>query len=138
MIKQAGTVIMGAKTFQTFTRYPKGLEFVIYSRTPETFVNPKPEVITAWATSEDPVVVLKKLAAEGKQEVAICGGASIYSLFLQAGLVDKLYLTVEPVLFGEGVKLFSGEINKKCQLVSQRKLNDNTLLLEYDFVKHAA
>jgi dihydrofolate reductase len=135
MIKEAGTVIMGAKTFQTFTRYPRGLEFVIYSRTPKAFINPKPEVITAWATKDDPAAVLQQLAKAGKKAVAICGGASIYSMFLEKALVDKLYLTVEPVIFGEGVKLFSGRINQKCQLVSQRKLNENTLLLEYDFQK---
>jgi dihydrofolate reductase len=131
-IKRARAVVMGRKSFETFTRYPKGLKYVLYTSHPETFVNPKPEVITAEATKDDPKMVLERLEAEGYSEVAICGGASIYTQFMKAGLIDKLYLTVEPVVFGQGVGLFSEAIEAKLRLVELKHLSDQTLLLEYD------
>lgn len=134
-IKRARAVIMGAKTFQTFTRYPKGLRYIIYTSRPEEFVNPKPEVIQATATKDDPASVLKALEQEGYSEVAICGGSTIYSMFMKAGLVDTLYLTVEPVIFGQGVGLFTEDIGAKLQLKQVTNLSAQTLLLTYDVTK---
>lgn len=135
MIKKADVIVMGSQTFHTFTRYPKGSRWVLYSRTPEKFINPKPEVITAEATSEEPTALLGRLRNEGVKSVAICGGASIYTMFMQAGLVDTLYLSVEPVVFGEGVKLFSGELNAQLELLAVKKLSEATILLEYQVKK---
>lgn len=135
MIKRAGVAVMGSKSFQTFTRYPKGLKYVIYTSQPENFVNPKPEVITTWATKDDPKQVLAQLAKENYSEVAICGGSSIYTLFAKSGLIDKMYLTVEPVVFGKGVGLFNQEWEQSLQLDSVKNLSTQTLLLEYTVVK---
>jgi dihydrofolate reductase len=131
MIKRAGTVVMGSRTFGTFTRYPKGLHFVVYTSRPDEFVNPKPEVITTQATQLDPQALISQLAAEGREEVAICGGSSVYSMFLKSGVVDTLYLSVEPVLFGQGVPLLSEQLNIDLQLKESRRLSEETLLLEY-------
>lgn len=130
-IKRIGTVVMGSKTFDTFHKYPKGLEFIIYSRTPDQFVNPKPHVITAHATDQDPQQLLEELAARGVTEVAICGGSSIYSLFMQAGVVDRLLLTVEPIVFGSGVSLFSARYEAKLTLQAIQNLSDQAFVLDY-------
>lgn len=135
MIKQAGTVVMGRQTFGTFTRYPKGLQFVIYTREPASFQNPKPEVIDAWATQQTPAELLADLAKKGCTDVAVCGGSSIYTMFMKSRLVTKLYLTVEPVLFGQGVSLFSDSLDQNLQLVEVKKLSDQTIVLEYDVLK---
>jgi dihydrofolate reductase len=135
MIKQAGVVVMGSTSFKTFTRYPRGLKFVIYTSKPEEFTNPKPEVITTWATQESPQAVLEQLKAEGHQEVAICGGASIYTMFMKAGLIDTLYLTVEATVFGQGIKLFNDEVTQSIELAGVEKLGDNTVLLKYTVKK---
>jgi dihydrofolate reductase len=134
-IKRARAVVMGLRTFRTFTKYPKGLKYVLFTNHPEGFENPKPEVIETWATNEDPRKVLKQLEKEGYQEVAITGGATIYTMFLKAGLVDKIYLTIEPTIFGSGVKLFSEEVDVKLKLANVTKLGEQTILLEYDVLK---
>ena len=54
---------------------------------------------------------------------------------MEAGVVDKLYLTVEPVLFGQGMNLFNKEIDTKLQLVSTQTLGENTILLEYNVIR---
>lgn len=51
---------------------------------------------------------IKKLIKEKKyRNVAILGGAQTYTYCLQNNLLDELYLTIEPVVFGEGINLFS-------------------------------
>jgi dihydrofolate reductase len=130
-IKRARVVVMGLRTFQTFTRYPKGLKFVLYTTKPEEFENPKPHLIETWATKEDPRKVLQQLESEGYEEVAICGGATIYTMFLKACLVDQLDLTIEPVLFGRGVPLLSEELNTQLELVETKKLSPRTILNTY-------
>ncbi len=64
-------------------------------------------------------------------EIAICGGSSIYSMFLEAGAVTDVYLTIEPLIFGRGVKLFEAPSKAELKLQSVNKLNDSTVLLHY-------
>lgn len=134
-IKESKAVVMGSNSFKTFTKYPKGLHFVVYTSKPEALQNPKPEVITFEATKEDPRALVARLEAQGFTQLAVTGGASIYTMFMEAGLIDTLFLTVEPVLFGEGVKLFSKTIETKLKLEEIHHLTDQTKVLEYTVIK---
>ena len=134
-IKRADAIIMGRKSFATISKYPKGSRWIIYTSDPNSFTNPSPKVITASGTNQDPVQVIKQLKSEGRQTVAVGGGASIYTQFLQAGVVNKLYLTVEPIIFGQGVKLFAEPIkNVKLQLEKVTQLSGQTLQLTYQVI----
>ena len=53
-------------------------------------------------------------------------------MFMEAGLVDKLYLTIEPVVFGAGMTLFNKKFEKALKLESMKKLGEATVLLEYN------
>jgi dihydrofolate reductase len=46
--------------------------------------------------------------AAGERDVRIAGGAEAIVEFLNAGLVDEFTLSVAPVVFGSGVRLFDG------------------------------
>jgi dihydrofolate reductase len=81
--------------------------------------------------SDTPADLIKRAAAQGYSELAVCGGASIYTMFLQAGVVDKLYLTIEPILFGQGLPLFDQQLEVKLELVELHRLSDQTTMLEY-------
>ena len=46
-------------------------------------------------------------AALGRYRTAVLlGGTETYTLFLKQNLIDEIYLTVEPVKFGSGLRLF--------------------------------
>ncbi len=135
-IKSADAIVMGRTTFETVQRYPNNSRWIIYTSSPETFDNPAPERIQLIATALPPAELVSQLEAEGVTHLTICGGSSIYTQFLQADLVDRLHLTVEPVVFGSGISLFSDAIAKPLQqawmLREQRLLNDDSILLTYD------
>lgn len=128
--KVIGTLIMGSKTFETIGRaLPGRLSMVMTSR-PKNYVEfNDPNLIF---TNQSPEEILTELSKQGIKQVALCGGASIYNLFLQKNLVDKMFITVEPHVFGEGIKLFDQKVTEKFKLLKQSKLNEKgTLLLEY-------
>ncbi|NCN87723.1 MAG: dihydrofolate reductase [Candidatus Pacebacteria bacterium] len=135
-IKKADAIVMGRKTFETFSRYPKDSHWVIYTSDKENLKKPQSKHITVETTDLAPRKLLEKLENDGKKEVMICGGSSIYTMFMQSGMVDKLYLTVEPVLFGRGIKLFSDNLGQvDLELIKVDHLSSQTIMLEYEVKK---
>jgi dihydrofolate reductase len=128
--KEIGTMIMGSRTFETIKKALPERRTVVMTSQPERYAEfNDPNLLF---TAESPEEILANLDKEGVKQVALCGGASIYNLFLQKNLVNKMFLTVEPYVFGEGVKLFNEKIEKRFSLLQQTKLNDSgTILLEY-------
>jgi dihydrofolate reductase len=124
--KKAGTIIMGSNTFDTIGKPLPGRKTILYAKEPEKYVYDNVET-----TSEDPKLLIKRLNLQGVKTVVICGGASIYNYFMSSGVVDELYLTIEPVIFGEGLRLFSSELNINLTLISVKKINQNTILVHY-------
>jgi dihydrofolate reductase len=121
--KRAGVVVMGSSTFKTFPKPLKDRLNIVYSR------HEKFEGVEV--TEDEPRALLAKLEARGFKEVAICGGTQIYTMFMKAGVVDKLYLTIEPIIFGQGLSLFGDEFSNELTLLNETKTEKGTLMLEY-------
>ena len=119
---------MGLNTFKTMGKPLPGRQNIVYAP-------PGTALEGVEITQDDPKTLLAKLEQKGFTEAAICGGATIYTLFMEAGVIDKLYLSIEPVLFGGGIHLFNKELDVKLQLQSTQKLSDQTVLLEYNVIK---
>jgi len=126
--RAAGVMVMGSATYKTFRmkRAPPGRRLIVYTHDPSSITGENVET-----TQDDPKVLVDRLANEGYAALAVCGGAMINSLFLNAGLVDELYLTVEPVLFGTGIPLLKETAAARLALLESTKLNPSTLLLHY-------
>jgi dihydrofolate reductase len=128
LTKRAGVVVMGSATYETFLKPLKDRRTIVYSRSKKHY--PGVEV-----TNEAPTDLIARLQNEGVKEIAICGGSQIYTLFMKSGLIESIYLTIEPIFFGSGISLFTEPINQKLSLVSCEKTEHNTLLLEYKVAK---
>ena len=127
--KRARVIVMGQNTWLTFGgRALKDRLNIVYSPTP------LPPVESMELTTKAPAELLAELESRGFTEVAICGGSQIYTMFMKSGLVTKLYLTVEPVIFGAGIRLFKEEMDVRLKLVSSSQTDGGTMLLEYDVV----
>ncbi|WP_434993971.1 GTP cyclohydrolase II [Arthrobacter sp. Ld5] len=61
------------------------------------------EVLRVRAADFAPERILAVLQARGLEKILIEGGGKTVSRFLEAGLLDRLYLTTAPVLVGDGV-----------------------------------
>jgi dihydrofolate reductase len=72
----------------------------------------------------------------GLRRIAVIGGARVYREMIDAGLLDELYLTVEPLLFGRGQVLIAPGADVRLRLLSSRRLNQTgSLLLRYGIEK---
>lgn len=128
MSKKAGVVVMGLNTFNTIKKPLKDRVNIVYSEE-------KIHCEGVETTSKKPKKLLEELYKRGFKEVAIAGGSQIYTLFMEAGLVDALYLTIEPLVFGSGISLFNKKIDKKLELKNIQKIGKQTLILEYIVIK---
>lgn len=128
LTKEAGVMVMGSTTFKTIGRALPGRKTIIYSSKPEAFADMEGDIEV---TSESPQKLVTRLEGEGYSSLAICGGAQIYSLFLGANVVDELYITIEPIIFGKGVPLFSSPLSVQLELLEQSMLGEQSVLLHY-------
>ena len=62
--------------------------------------------------------------AAGNKDIWIAGGADVVQQYLKAGLVDELQISIAPVLFGTGTRLFDHIGTKHIEL--QNTLNLQT------------
>lgn len=127
--------VMGAATYRTM-RDPmrraaeSGAVQRVMTRTPASFAS---DVIPDRLEFTDlpPPEILRLLEKRGCRRCALIGGSQAHSLFLTAGCINELWLTVEPRLFGRGTPLLSEVADVSLKLLSHEPLSPDTLLLKY-------
>jgi dihydrofolate reductase len=147
--KQAGVCIMGHTTFATINRPLPGRTVIVQTTNLDSLADSEKQYghLTLdgnwnWVPGETEVLftdletgqILEKLKQGQVKELAICGGRSVYAEWMKLGLVDTLYLTKEPRLFGTGIPLFKEKLDKQLKLISVKNLSAQTLLLEYEVI----
>jgi dihydrofolate reductase len=128
LTREAGVLVMGGITYRTIGRPLPHRRNIVYSHQ----LIDQEGVET---TQEQPAALIARLEVEGYTALAVCGGQSVYDMFLRAGVVTDMYITVEPLIFGTGISLCNDELNLHASLKEQRKLNDNTLMMHYEVIR---
>lgn len=123
-------VIMGENTFKTFPHPLKNRLNVVFTLEK----NSQPVEGVKWVSGE-PEKVVEELEKEGHHSAILGGGSNLNGLFLKHKLVDELYVTVEPKIFGDGLSLFSGDFDINLKLIDIEKINDNSIVLKYEVIK---
>lgn len=74
------------------------------------------------------------LHEQGYHKIGVLGGTQVYSYCLQHHLVDQFFITLEPLVFGEGLPLCDHSFHlQKLRLIKSKRLNaQGTLLLQYE------
>lgn len=131
--KKAGVIVMGETTYQTIGRPLPGRLNVVMSHAPDANKN-QPKILEF--TNTPPRELLQELAGRGFSTVILGGGATINGLFLKENLIDEVWLTIEPKIFGEGLSLFKGaDVNLDLELIENRQLDANVLQVRYRIKK---
>lgn len=81
-----------------------------------------------------PAALAKAVAGVHRLEKGlILGGTRVHDWFLQQGAIDRVHLTVEPLVFGSGLPVFSGQEDADAvalftargfRVVEERRLNE--------------
>jgi len=130
---EIGNVVMGRITFEEIGKPLPGRLNVALTKNRKTSSDPSLVFFNG-----SPKDVVEFLEGKGYREVAVIGGRTVFTQFLREKLVDEMFITIEPYLFGRGVPFFSefdGFFTLKLLEIS--KLNEKgTLFLKYS-VEHS-
>ena len=87
--------------------------------------------------NESPVHLAKRLENEGHEHMLVVGGAHVATSFLKDQLVDELWLTIEPRIFGVGGNFaIEDQLDINLQLISSETVNkEGTLITKYRVMK---
>lgn len=102
-----GTVLMGRKTYNVGLKegktspYP-AMRQVVFSRTLQSSPDPEVELVQG-----DVPELVKSLKASSDRPIWLCGGAEIASILMNSGLIDRVVVKLNPVVFGGGIPLVS-------------------------------
>ncbi len=134
LIQNYDAVVVGRVTYEHLAHpsvFPKPL--YVFTQHPEQFD------VTERTTYLNPqlVDVEAVLGDTAYQKVLIIGGARTYSYFLERQMLHEIFVTIEPMVFGQGKSAFSYEpfSIRSFTLVEMRKINDRgTVLLHYRYL----
>jgi dihydrofolate reductase len=132
MIQRVGNIIIGERTYKIME---KGGEFKDMGGIRAVAVSHDGFIQTTQGSSSvvrSPKEALELLEKEGFQEALVAGGGQLNGSFMEENLIDELYLDIEPIVLGKGIKLFNGkELEIKLELIETRKLSENAIQLHY-------
>jgi dihydrofolate reductase len=124
------TVLMGRKTFEParaagiFEPYAP-LETIVFSRS-----EPAAQHGSLRVTGEEPLRMVRELKARPGKDLWLCGGAQLAAALLPE--LDELVLKVNPVLAGDGIRLFeSGFAPRQLELRNRRSFESGVTWLTF-------
>ena len=135
MMKEVGNAIIGRKTFDVALRegdfpFEGCLNVVVTSK----------RIENKWGNDvvfvKSPQEALAMLADKGFASALVCGGGVLNADFMKENLIDEIYLDVEPIILGKGIKLFADvDFETKLELIGIKNLSENEVQLHYKVVK---
>lgn len=135
LIKENNLIVMGSKTYEaakSFIKHERNKLRIVLTRNPKKYLNQAKNGMLEF-TSENPPELIEKLEGRGYSRMLLVGGSETNTLFLGQNLINEIYLTIEPKLFGNGKNLVEDDdLDKQLKLVSVKRLNhQGTLQLKY-------
>jgi dihydrofolate reductase len=128
MGRAAKNTIMGRKTYDVCRKigqipFPDRLNIVVSKK---KLQDPR---VTHCKSPQEALQLIKK---KGYKTALVGGGGELNASFLQANLIDEIYLDIEPVLLGKGIKLFADcKTETKLKLLGMKKLSKDEVQLHY-------
>ena len=131
------TFLIGRKTFEMMgkmgspAKSTKQIKSYVFSRTLKASDHPGITI------SDDAVGVVTELRKEPGKDIALFGGGELFRSLLTEGLVDRIEMTLIPVLLGGGIPLLPPPAGRALLKLRGQKVYQKTgsISLEYDILK---
>ncbi len=132
-LRDYDTVLMGKNTYEWGYQYgikpgdpsPVYAHMMqyVFSQSMELYQNEQLQVIR-----DDPADFVRELKQQDGGAIYLCGGGRLAGSLAKHHLIDELILKVNPVIFGSGIPLFSGQ--NECFNLSllDTKIYDNGVI----------
>ncbi len=132
-VRTAGCLIVGRRTYHILTKQEefselKDVRLIVVSK--ENFSTLSPNHLVAHSPKEA-LEFLKDF-----KEVIVAGGGILNASFMSENLVDEIYIDIEPIILGNGIRLFSeNNFESKLKLLGIKKLSEDEVQLHYKVLK---
>ena len=134
LFRGVDTVLLGRHSYELVRRdpsaatWPRGARALVFSRTLNPADHPGVTVVAA-----DAAGVVAKLRAEASGgEIWLYGGGALFANLLAAGQVDRVEVTVIPILLGGGVPLLpAGVVRSPLALQHLERYPSGQVSLHY-------
>lgn len=133
-------VIMGRGTFKQDPVMPNARHlFIVMTKEPDKYKRNGKEGQLEF-TDESPSSLVNRFENEGYIKILVVGGPQIATAFLREQLIDELWLTIEPKIFGIGASFVVEEkLDIDLNLLSCENVNDKgTLITKYSVIKRSS
>ena len=129
ILDQAEVIVVGNTTY-TLARKPLSKRnCIVLTRSVTNNMKVNEKLLLCNPNVQPLKVIIRELKYKN---VCILGGTQTYSHCLTNNLIDELFITIEPIIFGDGLPLFSLPHKCKWKLKRVTTLNTNgTLLIQY-------
>jgi dihydrofolate reductase len=135
--KDSRLIIMGSNTWNDNIIKPSAERLIIVmTRNPGSYREREIPGQVEF-TSEGPNDIVKKYRSAGTELMTVVGGPGVATSFLKESLIDELWLTIEPRLFGKGISLLTeSDLDLRLKLIDLVRANeDGTLITKYSIVR---
>jgi dihydrofolate reductase len=136
-------LVMGSGTFEKVKnvdkaglKAEKGRLRIVLTSKPDAYKQfSVPGQLEFW--DKTPTALVKKLEQQGYKQMLLVSGGKVATSFFKNNLIDELWLTIEPKIFGVGEPLVQEEkFDISLQLITSEKLNtQGALFLKYKIIQ---
>ena len=130
-------IVMGSNTFNAEPLNPSSNhQLIIMTRNPDKYKNL--EILGQIEfTKESPVELTARFKSKSYEQMLVVGGPHVATSFLKEQLIDELWLTFEPKIFGTGGNFVTDEkLDINLRLIHCEKVNEQgTLIIKYAVLK---
>ena len=130
-------IVMGSHTYKAdHTKPSPNHRYIVLTQHPENYKTREVKGQLEF-TSESPPELITHLQRDGYDQMLLIGGPHVATSFLKDQLIDEVWLTIEPKIFGAGQNFVTEEkLDISLRLLSFEKVNESgTLITKYEVVR---
>jgi dihydrofolate reductase len=130
-------IIMGANTYRVDYFKPSQQHFyVVMTHNPSRYEKLQVEGQLEF-TNQSPSQLVRRFEKENYGRIMVVGGAQVATSFFKENMIDEVWLTIEPKIFGSGGNFVTNEkFDINLRLLSYEKVNEQgTLITKYEVIK---
>ena len=133
MIAATGAVVMGRRAYDMgdtddgYVDYEHQVPIFVLTHTPPAEParhDPDKGLTFTFVTDGVESAIAQAKAAAGGKDVQVIGGAGAAQQLIKAGLLDEIHISLQPVLLGEGQRLFE-HLGSRKRLLERIKVVDS-------------
>jgi dihydrofolate reductase len=135
--KDAKLIVMGSNTFIAEKFGPSGSRLLLVMTRQISKYKQYEKAGQIEFTDNSPKELVEKFQKKGFDIMVVVGGAHVATSFLKEQLIDELWLTIEPKIFGTGGNfVVEQKLDIDLKMISCEKVNEEgTLITKYAVVK---